>query len=89
MPDTLESLRATLRTLEESAGSGDYSAHLAALKSFLLNRIAELEIAADLESSDAKTASADSSEGSRPSQRITDGVRDEEVVVHRRGNKAD
>jgi len=89
MPDTLESLRATLRTLEVSAGSGDYSAHLAALKSFLLNRIAELEIAADLESSDAKSASADSPEGPRGSHKITDSVRDEEVVTHRRGNKAE
>jgi hypothetical protein len=68
MPDTLESLRVTLQTLEESAGSGDYSAHLAALKSFLLNRIAELEIDEAPEPSIGETASANSSDGLTPSQ---------------------
>ena len=86
MPDTLESLRVTLQTLEESAGPGDYSSHLAALKSFLLNRIAELEIDESLLPAIAEPAFAISPD---ESQQIRDGDREVGAVVSRRREKSE
>ncbi len=45
MPDTIESLRVLLKTVEQTTGVARNSADLAELRRILVHRIAELEIA--------------------------------------------
>jgi hypothetical protein len=54
--DTLESLRITLQKLEQTTFTGKEVKAMAALKSILLNRIADLEVATTLAPAETETA---------------------------------
>ena len=56
--ETLESLQATLRKLEETDSPGQDPKSISELKRVLLNRIADLELAQILETTDAETDKA-------------------------------
>lgn len=87
--DTLESLRVTLQKLEQTADPAYDSPHLASLKSVLLNRIADLEIAEASGPINAETAMASSRAGLIPLQMVAEQDRHLEAATTRAQNEQD